>query len=483
MMTQSVLTQALSLISSTNVSNGTQQSSKGSSDVSFRQYMTKDVGIKTTASTNGKSADQSKQGLDTKTDLGTKPNSTVAGTANNSKNITDRANDMKTDANNSSQQAVTNDNNAIDDKDLIEDVTSAMETLQTMILNTVSDALSITPEELNGMLDEMNLQPMDLLEPSNVMSLFLKVNDLQEPMQILADETLTNQLTALNEAISQIELPQDAGITKEQLKEFKSVLSQEMDYDQGVTPIIDNLKDGQIVTDKSQITEDGMLEEKPKTPDVIVEKETGSNPMSSASETEHGSLKNNNQKDQKSDMNQNHFETMVENLAVKGQNADMNTEAVAQKIETMRNIVEQVVEQIKVSIKPDTTSMELQLNPQNLGKINLSVVTKNGQLTATITAQTEIAKEAIESQLQVLKDNLSNQGLKVEAVEVNVSNFEFGFNQNNFSESSQGQSKQKNARRKIDLSEFDETGSDVSEEEILAAKVMRQNGGSVDYTA
>ena len=73
-------------------------------------------------------------------------------------------------------------------------------------------------------------------------------------------------------------------------------------------------------------------------------------------------------------------ETFVQNLVVKGQTQTMNVEAAAQRIETMRNIVEQVVEQIKVSIKPEATSMELQLNPENLGKINLSVASKDGQL-------------------------------------------------------------------------------------------------------
>ncbi|MEG1992901.1 MAG: flagellar hook-length control protein FliK, partial [Acetivibrio sp.] len=152
-------------------------------------------------------------------------------------------------------------------------------------------------------------------------------------------------------------------------------------------------------------------------------------------------------------------------------------------VKVMRNIVEQVVEQIKVSIKPDTTSMEIQLNPENLGKINLSVASKDGHLTATITTQNEIAKEALESQMHILKENLNNQGLKIEAVEVNVSNFAFNSNRdNNPMSKEQGKSKNQN-RRKIDLENFDEGALDVTEEEVLAAKVLKQNGGNVDYSA
>ena len=90
----------------------------------------------------------------------------------------------------------------------------------------------------------------------------------------------------------------------------------------------------------------------------------------------------------------------------------------------------------------------------------------------------------IESQIQVLKDNLNNQGVKVEAIEVNVS--QFGFRQNTESGSdAQSQSKQqkKSGVRRINLDNFSEEAENVSDEEALAAKVLRDNGGTVDYTA
>ena len=73
--------------------------------------------------------------------------------------------------------------------------------------------------------------------------------------------------------------------------------------------------------------------------------------------------------------------------------------------------------------------------------------------------------------------------MKVEAVEVNVSSFGFSDNQNNQMTSSEDQKKNQGNRRKIDLSEFDEFAADITEDEILAAKVMEQNGGNVDYIA
>lgn len=90
---------------------------------------------------------------------------------------------------------------------------------------------------------------------------------------------------------------------------------------------------------------------------------------------------------------------------------------------SMQEIVDQVVNHIRIRVLPQTTSMELQLNPESLGRVHLSVSSNQGVATATLTVQNEMAKEALESQLVVLRENLESQGLKVESVEVNVSNF------------------------------------------------------------
>jgi flagellar hook-length control protein FliK len=124
--------------------------------------------------------------------------------------------------------------------------------------------------------------------------------------------------------------------------------------------------------------------------------------------------------------------------------------------------------------------MEIQLNPENLGKVNLTVVSKNGQLTASFVTENQITKEALENQLQTLKENMNNQGIKVEAIEVTVSNFSFG--QSNQTES--GSKQQKGSTKKsINLDDFNYADEELTDEQLLAAKVLEQSGGSVDYTA
>lgn len=364
-----------------------------------------------------------------------------------------------------------------------EELEAAMSQMQTAVIKEVTEVLGISEEELNACLEELNLKPLDLLNPSNAMQLVMKINALDEPMQVLTDEKLTVQLKELTANLEQVEPAADLGISREELMTALEKLPQKTDFAGVLKGATEDLQ----TVNQPKAEPEILVERQVKNPDTEkpavttehqqvatakeVSRETGTG--GGQSESREGRSRN----------QQTPVQIFAENLAVKGQPQIMDAGVLAERTERMQNIVEQVVEQIKVQIKPQTTAMEIQLNPENLGKINLSVVSKDGQLTATITAQTQIAKEALEGQLQILKENLNNQGLKVEAVEVNVSSFAFDRNSGGQMADSQEQKKSQGGRRKIDLSTFGDQMDDASEEEILAADIMKQNGGSVDYSA
>lgn len=381
------------------------------------------------------------------------------------------------------EQPGTQDESVLSIDELTEEQKLAMESA---IISAISQALNISPEDLSKMLEETGIEPLELLDSENLMNFFMKMNGLSEPVEILANEQLTEDFTKLKEAVEQVELPEIDStkilpVNQPQVEKVDTQISNEAAID------MEKAVEETVVSNspKQQAESEKQKDVKEKHPEVIVEKETTANETVTAKTETMDSNPKQSREEQKqpNETNENTLQSFVENLAVKGQQTAQDMSVVEKRVEIMRNIVEQIVEQIKISVKPDTTSMEIQLNPENLGKVSLSVVSKNGQMTATITTQTEIAKEAIEGQIHMLRENLSNQGLKVEAVEVNVSDFQFGFGQNRFSDNSQNSSGKRGNRRKIDLSEFDEKAEDVTEEEILAAKVMRDNGGSVDYTA
>jgi flagellar hook-length control protein FliK len=152
------------------------------------------------------------------------------------------------------------------------------------------------------------------------------------------------------------------------------------------------------------------------------------------------------------------------------------------------DLIEQVAENVKVVLANDSTSMEMQLNPENLGKIYLNVSTKEGMVNAQIAAQNEAVKEALETQIATLRENLNQAGVKVDAIEVTVASHEFEKNlEQNEHRGEQQQTEeadaQPSARRNIRMDSLDELSGLMTEEEILAAQIMKDNGNSVDLTA
>lgn len=158
--------------------------------------------------------------------------------------------------------------------------------------------------------------------------------------------------------------------------------------------------------------------------------------------------------------------------------------------------VEQLMNQMeglaRAFASAEGTTLSMQLNPESLGRIFLTVTEKQGAVTAQIAASNEQVKEALQTQMAELRSTLQAQGLKVEAVEVTVATHEFEQNLDG-NASANGQMAQEQAerqgegaqggRRNLNLNNLDELSGLMSEEETLVAQMMRDNGGTVDYTA
>lgn len=155
-------------------------------------------------------------------------------------------------------------------------------------------------------------------------------------------------------------------------------------------------------------------------------------------------------------------------------------------IDTM-DLIEQFAEKVKVTIAGETSSMEMQLNPENLGKVYLQISSEQGTVRAHIAASEEAVKNALETQVAELRETLEKSGVKVDSIEVTVASHEFERNleqgQRREFEEGQRQQEQQSQRRNINLSSLDELSSLMTEEEALVAQIMKDNGNSVDLTA
>lgn len=146
---------------------------------------------------------------------------------------------------------------------------------------------------------------------------------------------------------------------------------------------------------------------------------------------------------------------------------------------SMARIVEQVVRQVRIRLMPETTNMELQLHPASLGRVNLQVSAANGITRATMVVENQAAKEALESQLITLKETFAEQGLKVDSVEVTVSDFGLDHNQGQNAE----QGGQNPGGRKFRPEAGTETDAEEPADPHETASERRDVNSVVDYTA
>lgn len=158
--------------------------------------------------------------------------------------------------------------------------------------------------------------------------------------------------------------------------------------------------------------------------------------------------------------------------------ADIITEGISTVKEA--DIVNQVIDSVKLMASRELTSMEVMLNPEHLGSVHITVTARNGIVSAQITAQNEQVKTALENQMVTLREQFESQGLKVDAVEITVMAHSFEAGQNfgqSESERKQGESK---VHRKLDLSSFDD---ELEEDLESTAPAPKAEGSSVEYLA
>ena len=346
------------------------------------------------------------------------------------------------------------------------------------IKDVVKEELGISEEELSKAMAELGLTFADLLSPQNVAKLVAHVENV-EPAAIIIDGNLTEHLTEIVNAINDMvqTIAEELQIPVEDVaKEFESYLAEgenvesEMVTEQPVTTVISDEETGKEIT----VTMEGnrVTETTTETMGNVDNQNKSMDKDNSADSSASG--EQNNSSDMFAGSLLNNLTDSIQNSAgIQGDFSQIyNANAT--------DIINQLIDSIKVNVTADTSSMELQLTPENLGKINLTVVAKDGQITASITAQNDLVKAVIESQLIQLKETLANQGLKVTDVEVTVANQEFN---RNFDDNNGNAKEQKsNAHKKFrGIDELSDAGSDF--EESVIDRIIESEGSSVNFRA
>ncbi len=152
------------------------------------------------------------------------------------------------------------------------------------------------------------------------------------------------------------------------------------------------------------------------------------------------------------------------------------------------DIANQLIEQAKVMTDSEATTMEMTLNPEGLGKIFLQVTQKGDEITAKIFTENDAVKQALENQMASLRTEMNQSNTKVTSIEVSVGAHEFERNLDENARdnsSNQEQASKQSAKRnsRINLNSLDELTGLMSDEDMLIAQMMKDNGGTLDFMA
>ena len=85
-----------------------------------------------------------------------------------------------------------------------------------------------------------------------------------------------------------------------------------------------------------------------------------------------------------------------------------------------KTVMDQIVEKATLRSTNDRSEVRIQLKPESLGDVRMSIVSEKNHLVVQMIAEKAETKEIIESQLHHLKAELDKQGLTVSRIEVTI---------------------------------------------------------------
>lgn len=355
-------------------------------------------------------------------------------------------------------------NSKKDDNELNDKLSELTENVK----NIIKEELDVSDEDIAEAMELLGMTVNDLLSVVKVTELVGELTGT-DAITLITDDNMLNKLTAVLDVVnsSQQDIADMLGVNTD---EIGSVISEVQIEPKAANTQTTTAKDN---ADKQSVPEDNTQ---------VTVKETTSDILAAKITTD------NQDRQQSSSDSQNHntqsYGNVADNLlqSISESYADVITEDVSYVSEA--DIVNQVIDQVKLTAGKELTSIEVMLNPERLGSVHVTVTAKNGILSAQIAAQNEQVKTALENQMTALKENFNNQGIKVEAVEITVMAHQFEAGQNFGQGESERRQSEHKVNKKLDLSAFDEEADEEAGEDDLRRHASIQNGNSsVEYTA
>lgn len=384
----------------------------------------------------------------------------------------------------------TEDTDTQDVKDKLKDDPKLKETVE-QIREKIKDEFEVTDEDIENALEALGFTMVDLLDEGNLTDFVVELTGMESQVDLLVSSELSAKTGELFEFINTAaeNLMKDFEVSEDDLKELLKEIDVKRDAKE---PEIKLFNESEEAAAKNPVVEKNDNREPDRrlsdngNPEKNLAAENTSQPEIKVVKSSTQEFHSGEHRDFSNEAGSNEMAGSIVNNLTNAVNEAFELNVPDKAIDPVQ-IIEQIVESAKIVLNQETTSMELMLNPENLGRVNLNVSVKAGVVTASIVAQNEAVKEAIESQIVLLKNNLSSQGIKVEAVEVTVESHAFntGAGQEQGSAfNEQKEAAQKRSSRPLRLDSLEDlVQEDLTEEEKIVLDMMAEEGRQVNFTA
>lgn len=368
-------------------------------------------------------------------------------------------------AKNADTSNISDVNSKADNKDVTDTVKEVCEDIK----DAIKEEFNVSDEDIKVAMELLGLTALDLLSTAKVAELIEQLTGT-DALTLITNEDMmqsfNNIINVVDEANADI-----AGMLGVKTEEVGIVLGQN-----DIAPVVnseDTAKQDNVKESDAKNADDNINQ-------TVDNQESLSEVLAKKITTESDGKAKNNMSESNEANNKVTYADVADNMI--SNITDTFADIITEDISTVKeaDIVNQVIDSVKLMASRELTSMEVMLNPEHLGSVHITVTARNGIVSAQIAAQNEQVKTALENQMVTLREQFESQGLKVDAVEITVMAHSFEASQNfgqSESERKQGESK---VHRKLDLSSFDD---ELEEDLESTAPAPKAEGSSVEYLA
>lgn len=368
-------------------------------------------------------------------------------------------------AKNADTSSISDVNSKADNKDVTDTVKEVCEDIK----DAIKEEFDVSDEDIKVAMELLGLTALDLLSTAKVAELIEQLTGT-DALTLITNEDMmqsfNNIINVVDEANADI-----AGMLGVKTEEVGIVLGQN-----DIAPVVnseDTAKQDNVKESDAKNADDNINQ-------TVDNQESLSEVLAKKIITESDGKAKNNMSESNEANNKVTYADVADNMI--SNITDTFADIITEDISTVKeaDIVNQVIDSVKLMASRELTSMEVMLNPEHLGSVHITVTARNGIVSAQIAAQNEQVKTALENQMVTLREQFESQGLKVDAVEITVMAHSFEAGQNfgqSESERKQGESK---VHRKLDLSSFDD---ELEEDLESTAPAPKAEGSSVEYLA